>query len=225
MKLKIPKNFLSDFFKYLYHSILPEIEHPLFDEKISIILEPICTFKIRNERITELKSIDKWLDDSFEIKEIRNFIKNGINSIDWSDLEQILFPPLYNNIFELRDNKLIYPGERFKNFINDILLKSPNNLNFIDGICHFHPSSNPNFSGLDIQTLKKFAKNIKNYKKNPIISLIIAIGQPFEYVKKSKESKSEFINYLLKNLDSIFFSAKIFHPNKEAQEIFVSIIN
>jgi len=221
MNLKIPISFLKKFFEYLYYSTLPDCT--LWNGESSIILEPICSLRIEDLTIIDYKLIDEWIDESFDITKIRNYMKDEINHADWSELEQVLYS-ISKNVFELDDNPILYPGERLGKFVSEALPKNPSISKFVDGICHFHPTGDAHFSDIDHQTLKKFANVMENYGKNCIIGLVIAKSDPSEYIIKSRTSKNQFIEYMMKDLTNITFSAKIFYPNKEEKLVNISFI-
>ncbi|RLI78299.1 hypothetical protein DRP05_07645 [Archaeoglobales archaeon] len=80
MKLIVPKKFLNDYFRYLYYSILPE--YTLWNKKVSIIVEPICSLKIDRMKIVDWKVIDEMLNTPFQQSKIRNYIKDELDLAD-----------------------------------------------------------------------------------------------------------------------------------------------
>ncbi|RLE69847.1 MAG: hypothetical protein DRJ45_06040 [Thermoprotei archaeon] len=220
MKLILPKKILKDYFEYLYYSILPE--YTLWDKKVSIIVEPICSLKIDRMKIVDWKIIDEILNTSLQKSKIRNYIKDELDLSDLSDLEQVLFP-LSKNVFELDDNPFLYPGERLKKLVYEILPYNPAISLDIDGICHFHPTNEAYFSDLDNQSLRKFANIMEKYNKKYILALIIARGDMYNYIQKAKESKSQFVGYMMNSVENIKFNAKIFY-SKKGKEKHVDIL-
>ena len=211
LKLEIPKKFLEAFFKYLYYSICPELDY--MEKRSSIILEPICFFRIMNMKIVEWKSINEYISRSYKIQEIRWQIRNAIRNADISNIDQVLIH-LTKNIYSITDNPLIYPWERLRKFILEYLTLNPDILNFIDGICHFHPSETAQESELDERTLKKILGIFKQYNKTQFISLVLAKGHPYKYVGLSKYSIGGFVKYMISNFSNESIEAKVYYPNK-----------
>jgi len=220
MKLKIPKIFFENFFEYLYYSILTDYE--LWDRKYSIIIEPIFFLKIENMKIIDWKFIDECINNKFEISKNRKIIKDELNFSNWSDLDQVLLP-ISKNIFELDDNPLIYPYQRIETFLFNFLPDNPDLSNLFDGICHFHPTKNANLNKSDYTTIKDIGNIAFNYKKSCFFSLVIATGNIDEYIKKSAESKNNFINYMMDDIKNLSFNARIFFPTYKDKKIGISI--
>lgn len=209
MKLLITNTFLKNFFEYIYYSIL--VDYFLWNEKTSIVIEPISTLRIEDFKITEWKLIDEWIDHSFNVNEIKNHLENEINYVDGSDLEQILCP-ISENVYELGDNPILYPRERLAKLVQEIIPQNPNIIEFIDGISHFHPLGEAQFSDIDCNTLKKFANFMEKYGKPYIIGLIIANDSP-EFINKAKTTKNQFVEFMMNDLSNSSFKARIFYPN------------
>lgn len=221
-KLLLPKILLRRFFGYLFYSILPECT--IWGKKTSIIAEPICSLEIKNMNIADCKLIHEWLDKSFKVSNIRSYIEDGIAHIDGSDLEQILFPLSPSDILELDDNPIMYPRDTLSTLISDILPKSPHIARHIDGICHFHPTDDAQLSKDDCQTMNQFAEAMKIYGKKRIISLVIAKGDPQELVKKAKLPESQFIQFIMTNLENVTFNARTFYPYKKDESADILLI-
>jgi len=222
MVLIIPKDFLKWFFECLYYSILSDCV--LWGKKSSIFVEPICSLKIDDGKIVDYKLIDEWLDPSFNRATIRKQIRDGIMRVDSTDLDQAL-DLLIENVFELTDNRFLYPGKRLSTFVSQVL---PNDLTIsssVDGICHFHSTTDANFSEIDFKTMKKLAGVMKKNGKNNIIGLVIAKGNPKEYIKKSTASKSQFVDYMMNDLDNTGFNARIFYSKGKDANLDTSIEN
>lgn len=220
MTLRVPKVFLKAFFEYLFYSISADCT--LWDERSSVVIEPICFLKIKDMNIVGWKLIDEWVQKPFDISNIRTLMEDEIRNAEWSDLEQVL-SPISKNVFELDDNPLLYPGERFEKFVSEILPKNTKMSRFIDGICHFHPTDNARFSDADYSTLKRFTNVMGEYKKKSVIALIIAKGKPHKYIEKSKESKTNFVKYMMSDLKNTLINARIFYPRKKDEHVDVSI--
>lgn len=221
MILKIPKVFLKTVFEYLYYSIVSDCR--IWDEVHSVIIEPIFFLKVNDMNIVDWKFINEWIDNKFDIHKLRQFTKNGLSIADWSELEQVLVP-ISKNIFELYDNPLIYPYERFAKIVYDVLPKNLNLSNNIDGICHFHSIDDTKHSKQDYITMKDFAKVMKIYNKDFIISLVIAMGNIENYIEKAEKTKSLFVSHMMNNLMNISLTAEIFYPGNNHRLIDVSII-
>ena len=135
-----------------------------------------------------------------------------MNYVDGSDLEQILFP-ISENVYELGDNPILYPKERLAKLVLKIIPKNPNIIELLDGICHFHPSKDADFSEIDCITLKKFANFMGKYGKEYIIGLVIAKNNPYEFIKEAKTTKNQFLDFMINDLLNTSFKARIFYPN------------
>ena len=221
MNLRVPRTFLRRFFEYIFYSILPDCT--LWGERSSVILEPICSLKIEDMNIVDWKLIDEWIEDPFDIAKIRNCMEDGISHADGSELEQVL-SPISKNVFELSDNPFLYPGERLAEFVSEFLPRNPSVSRFIDGICHFHPIEEVRFSEADYHAMEGFANVMERYGKKCVIALVIAKGNSHKYIKKSRESKSQFVRYMMRNLKDTSFNARIFYPKKESKRIDISLI-
>lgn len=216
MQIVLPKTFLRKYFEYLYYSILPDCN--LWDKNETVIIEPICALKINKRNVIGWKLIDELLYPTFKLSDIKNNINNVLNYSDWSELDQVLYP-LSKDIFELGDNPLLYPGERLKDLVFKILPKNPKIAYHLDGICHFHPNGDINFSELDIQTLRKFADVMKNYEKKYITAIIITRNDIKEYFQTLKNSKHQFIQYMMDNIENTQFNAKNFYPDQKEESV------
>ena len=221
MNLQVPKEFLREFYDYLFYSILPDCS--LWGERSSVILEPICFLKIKDLSIVDWKLIDELADDPFDRTKIRDRMEESISHADWSELEQVLYP-ISKNVFELVDNPFLYPGERLAKFVSGYLPKNPTVSKFIDGVCHFHPTEDANLSGPGHHALKRFAGVMERYEKNSVIALVIANDCRYGYIEKSRGSKSQFVNYMMSNLKNTSVNARIFYSKKKDKCIGVSII-
>ena len=80
------------------------------------------------------------------------------------------------------------------------------------------------FSDLDMHALEKFARVMHEYGKKCIIGLIIVKDNPHEYIEKSNMSLDHFVEYMVSDLKSTSFSARIFYPKKTGEHIDVSVI-
>ena len=220
MKLIIDKIFLRKYFGYLYYSILPECT--VWDKKSTIIVEPICIFKKKDFDIANCKLIDKILNSSFKVTDIRSSITRGIEYLDWSELEQVL-APLFDNIFELGDNPVLYPGKRMENFITKILPKSPNICQDFDGIIHFHPTGDASLSDKDVNSFRELASVTKKYGKYYIIAVVITRNDLLKYIEKAGHTRNQFITYMMNTLKMTKISAYIFYPKKKEKNISISI--
>ena len=221
MRLRVSKNIIKIYFEYLYHSILPNCV--LWDKKSVIIIEPICIFKIQDFNIVNCKLIDKLLNSSFKVSDIRALIKHGIDNLDWSELEQILFP-LFDNIFELGDNPLSYPGKRMEDFVVKVLPRNPDICQDTDGICHFHPTKDTSLSDKDIITMREFAGVMKSYGKNSIISVVISRDDILQCIEEAKKSKVHFINYIMSTPEMTQINVSVFYSHKKEEKVSVTII-
>lgn len=221
MNLKVSKNILKRYFEYLYYSILPDCV--LWDIKSVIIVEPICIFKIEDSNIVNCKLIDKVLNNSFKVSDIRGLIENGIDYLDWTELEQIL-SPLFDNIFELGDNPILYPEKRMEKFVVKILPKNPDICQDTDGICHFHPTKDASLSERDVITMKEFAAIMKNYGKNSIIAVVISRDDIIQCIEKAKHSRIKFVDYMMDTPHMTKINASVFYSDKTEENVSVSII-
>lgn len=222
MDLRVPKKFLRGFFEFLFYSILPDCR--ILGEKSSVILEPICSLKIEDMNIVGWKLIDEWINDSFDLAKVRTRMEEAINHADGSDLEQVLYPPIAKNVFELDDNPFFYPGQRLAEFLYEFLPRTPDLSKFTDGICHFHPIEDADLSESDYRAMRRFASVMERYGKKHVVSLIVAKGDPHKYIEKSTESKSQFVRYMMRDLRGKSFNARVFYPKKGDDSIGVSII-
>ena len=198
--------------------------YTLWGKKSSIIIEPICTLRVEHFAIVDWKLIDEWGDDLFNVNNIRNRMESELSLADGSDIEQILYPPMAENIYALGDNQIMYPNERLSKFVTEIVPNEPKIADFVDGICHFHPTGDVHFSDLDMHALEEFARVMHEYGKKCIIGLIIVKDNPHEYIEKSNMSLDHFVEYMVSDLKSTSFSARIFYPKKTGEHIDVSVI-
>jgi len=95
--LQVPKQFVLDFFKNIYFSILPDCN--LWDKQASILIEPIVTFNINNMIIKNWKLVNEWIEVSFNEEEIITHIEGAIDNQD-TDLDQFL-TPISKNYFSI----------------------------------------------------------------------------------------------------------------------------
>jgi hypothetical protein len=194
MILQLPISFLRDFFEAVYYSILPD--YSVFGKPSSIVLEPVYTFHIQERSVISWEPIEKWNRHDFDITKIGADIEASLASSDSSDIDQVLYP-IGNGVFGLFDNPLMYPGERLRELIDTTLVRNPALSGRLDGICHFHPDGTTNLSDADHIAMSNVARAMRLYNKAFVIALIVGRTDSFEYIKRSRLPKNEFLEYIL----------------------------
>jgi hypothetical protein len=221
VNLLLPISFLRDFFEIVYYSILAD--YPVFGELSSIVLEPIFTFQTRDGSIISWRPIEKWNKYDFDISKTREYIKDSLENSASSDIEQVLYP-LGEGVLGLFDNPLIYPGERLREFVESTLVRDPDASRKIDGICHFHPDGAMNLSDADQIAMINVARAMIKYNKEYVISLVIGRNDSFEYIERSKLSKSEFLEFILRERSNTLITAAVFHRDRSAESIDIHVV-
>lgn len=219
MELKIPKSFLKYFYARLYYSILPDCI--IGGDECSIVLEPIFFLRIEKMKVIGWSLIEEFFDDSFDKVRITISIKQAIETADLSELEQVL-EPANTNVFVLTDNTLTYPWERLAKALRK-WLSVKNQENNYNGIAHFHPKEEAEFSALDNKAFKEIAKGVAQIGINQLISLIVAKGKQDGYIAKARGAESDFIEYMMDEIESAKFGAKIYFPEDSEEYLDIRI--
>jgi len=216
MVIRLSRQFLKKFFSYLYYCILPE--YKLWDEKVPLILEPICTIQTRGNILTDCCYLDELMTPSYNTTKLRSIIKNEVDQADPSSIEQVFFP-LKNKVAILNDNPLIFPGNRLEYFMTDWLNKNPDTAKLIDGICHFHPCNYEPLNEDDIRTMKNVIQVMKKLGHESMLGLVIAKDNPEEYIERSRSHLNEFIRFMMADLKNTLFDGEIFYADGRSEDV------
>lgn len=203
MHVRVPRRFIEDFFRALYHHIVPHCD--LLGGGCAVVLEPIYVLTGRTNTIAEWRLVDEYINPEFNILDQRDRITNGLLGASSSNLEQILVR-VDTDVCVLWDNPLEFPGERLARFI-EILPSAPEVAGAFSGICHFHPTESAAHGEDDRRTIRRIVSEVAQYGPDQLTSIIMARGHAAQYVKEGMRSQNDFVASMMAHLDEVQFEA------------------